>query len=435
MPKPIPGVPYVVFPGDTLSGISYAAYGRAYKWRDIWAANKTTLLSGDPHRIYPGEVLVIPPDLELLDQKVSLRDVGIPILPGKEQNDFTIVIDGEEMKVTSGRAIRTMDTASDMWTATIQWDSSDKKMRDITSPFGYQSAQCYLGEPLLIDGYLMVVEPVSSPSGITKNLEGYSKTIDIVDSTVPKPYEQKLVTLDARAKTLVAPMGITVVFNITDAAALEPFEKVTADPGDTIFSHLSSLAAQRGVLVSSSIKGELEFLRTITEIDPFAMSVGTLEEGMPPVRDITIRFDSRKRFNSYTLIGNTPKKKIFTAQSIDEVVPKTRFLTEDANDCTEGNIQKSADWKRSKQLTDALTFQLPVDGWYAPDGALWRENTLVTVVSESMHISEGFDFLIRAVEYNYDADGNSCVLSLVPPQAYTGKPIEEPWLKGGLLGL
>jgi prophage tail gpP-like protein len=435
MSKPIPGVPYVVKPGDTLSQIAYAAYGRAYKWKDIWQANKSTLISGDPHRIYPLETLVIPIDLELLDQKVALRDLGIPVLSGKAKNDFTLVIDGEEMTVTAGRAVRTMDTCADMWTATIQWDPSDKKIRDTTAPFGYQSAQCYLGEPLLVDGYLTTVEPVMTPTGITKNLEGYSKTIDLVDSTVPKPYEQKLVTLDARAKTLVSAFGINVVSKLTDAGALEPFKKVTAKPSDTIFSHLSELAAQRGILISSSILGELEFLRTITEIDPLARTVGTLEEGIPPLSNMTIRYDARKRFNAYTAIGHSPKKKIFTATANDDVVPKTRMMSFDVHDCTKGNIQQSADWKRSKQIIEALKFSIPVDGWYAPDGALWRENTLVTVVSPSMHLEEGFDFLIRAVEYSYEAGGTSAVLSLVPPQAYTGAEIEEPWLKGGLLGL
>ena len=51
---------YTVAKGDTLSKIAKQFYGKASKWRAIHAANKDAV--PDPDRIYPGQVLVIPPD-------------------------------------------------------------------------------------------------------------------------------------------------------------------------------------------------------------------------------------------------------------------------------------------------------------------------------------------------------------------------------------
>ena len=50
---------YTVVSGDTLSKISKANYGDANKYMMIFEANKPML--SDPNKIYPGQVLRIPP--------------------------------------------------------------------------------------------------------------------------------------------------------------------------------------------------------------------------------------------------------------------------------------------------------------------------------------------------------------------------------------
>lgn len=50
---------YTVQSGDTLGGIAKAQYGNAGKYPVIFEANKPMLT--DPNKIYPGQVLRIPP--------------------------------------------------------------------------------------------------------------------------------------------------------------------------------------------------------------------------------------------------------------------------------------------------------------------------------------------------------------------------------------
>ena len=50
---------YTVVKGDTLSKISKEMYGDANKYNTIFEANKPMLK--DPDKIYPGQVLRIPP--------------------------------------------------------------------------------------------------------------------------------------------------------------------------------------------------------------------------------------------------------------------------------------------------------------------------------------------------------------------------------------
>ena len=50
---------YTVKSGDTLSKIAKAQYGNAMKYMEIFEANQPML--SDPNKIYPGQVLRIPP--------------------------------------------------------------------------------------------------------------------------------------------------------------------------------------------------------------------------------------------------------------------------------------------------------------------------------------------------------------------------------------
>lgn len=417
MAKPTPGREYTVVVGDTLWDIATAAYGNGADWRRIWETNQFRLRSSDPDKIYPGEVILVPGPAPL-----DLGDDGPapdPDLPGKESDDFTLVIDGEELPVESGRVFRAADTAASGFSASVAWDP-EGPLTALLRPFGYQSAEVYLGGFRVLTGTLYTVDNSFGSNGHSKELSGWSKTADVIDSTLKPPYESNRVTLKARAEQLCGPLSIAVVY---DLEGDEIFDRVKASPTDTIFSHLAKLAAQRGILVTTSRLGELVFTRAA-----LGGSVGSLVEGVPPFVSLTARFDGRARFNVYKAIGQSPKDPSKSAVARDNVVPKSRFLTFSADDATVGNIQNAADWRRSKQLATTLSIPLPVTSWYAPDGSLWAPNTLLTVESVTLGAPDGFDFLVKSVNSTFDGSGMKSTLQLVPPQAYTGEPLVEPWL-------
>lgn len=423
MSKATPGKPYTVKKGDNLSRIANQAYGDPSKWRLIYKANQTVLKSSDPNLIYPGEVLQIPGDPSALAVEASLGQASEEYLPGKGTEEFTLIVAGKELVVESARVIRTMDTVSDGWSARISWDPDDTRYKSILKPYTYPEALVYLGPHLAVKGRLYIIRPELSPDdGYSMVLEGFSSTADLMDSSVKPPYEQKKVTLEQRARDLVEPLGLSVVFDVDDD---EAFDRVTAQKEESIFDHLASLAKQRKVLMSSTRRGELIFYRARV-----GRPVATITDTLPPHRQSGAVFDGRKRYNSYRAIGPTPKRRSgnsLEAVAKDDAVPMSRFLTFSATDATAGDIQSIANWKRSAQLAEALTVPFPVNDWYAADGSLWQENTIVTAKSKAIFTPDGFDFLIKSVEYVFEEGGRSATLSLVPPQVFTGEPIEEPW--------
>ncbi len=441
MPDPIFNQEYTVIveKGDTLSKLAGIFYHDVNLWPIIWRANVTKLRSGDPNLIYPGEEIFIPPRNYKRFQEE---------LPEKSSKEMTIIVDGVELPVVSGRILRTMNTASDMWEATIAWNpGEDKKLDDATRPYGYKSAAAYAGGKLLVSGIITGVGVSISENGRVKKLTGYSTSIDAVDSNVKAPYEVNNVSLKQRAEELLHPLGVGVEFvdtftrvpwldkNKYEEALLAyegtKFSRVTADQNDTIFDHLASLASQRSYLISSDNQGNIAFIRANTNGKP----IGTIQEEPGQFQGLgaleyAAAFDGRKRFRSYKVTSKTPGKKstVSVAVSKDNQVARPRLKNIQANDIQPGELQKYADWQRSKFLADALTIPFPVSTWYGPDGNLWTENTLLTVVSPTLFIDEGFTFLIKQVEFIYEAGGIRAMLSLVPPQVYSGEELVEPWV-------
>ena len=138
-------------------------------------------------------------------------------------------------------------------------------------------------------------------------------------------------------------------------------------------------------------------------------------------------FDGRKRFNAYRAIGQSPGVNSKPQIATDPAVPRTRFLTFQMDDTTQGDIKNAADWKRSKQLAESLSITLPVNGFYSPGGDVWEENTGLTVISETLGVPGGFTFLIESVTYNYGPDGKTTDIGITLPQVYTGEALIDPW--------
>jgi len=313
-----------------------------------------------------------------------------------------------------------MDTVSDGWSAVLPWISEENLMIDERlKPFSYTPASVYIGNELLVNGLLYMSDVVLDNDGSVRNLLGWSFTIDLVDSTLKSAYEKNDMTLRQIAEEIVRPFGIEVIFNSDPGGQ---FDRVTANESETVARFLIRLARQRSLLITSTPEGNLLFTKTTSNKNP----VDIIEEGQQIVSNFNIKFDGRKRFNSYAVIGQSPlgnKKGI----AKDNKVPRSRFMTFNANETISGDVEKAAKWKRNGAIAEALTIPIPVIGWFDSNNNLWRENTIVTVKSKSMYIPDGHNFLIRAVEYIETKDRQTAILSLVPPEVYTDDEIIEPW--------
>jgi LysM repeat protein len=416
MSRPIPGKQYTIVDGDTLSGISAAAYGNGKKWPVIWKANQTRLKSGDPNLIYPGEVIVIPGDV---DVEAAKAELAADKFDGETKQDATITIDGKPVYFQSMTHTESIDNALDAWALTTLFDPDDEEMTKRILQYSYGKSQIYLGKELAGTGYYYTRETDTGEQ--TATLEFWSLAADMIDSNLkPGTYEAKKITLSQRAKDLADGHGIKVIFDLEND---DQFERMKAEQGDTIGAHLMNYAKQKAGLMTSTPRGELLFTQAAT-----GKPVASFVENTPPLLPNTAKFDGRARYASYLAIGKTTGKTK-TATSKDNNVPKSRSKTFSAPDTRGGDIQTAADWERNKALADSMSINLPLSDWYDPSGKLYRKNTIVEYTAPIHGIKNPSNFLVRSVSRTVTANGGrTCTLNIVPPQVYTGGEIVEPWL-------
>ncbi len=413
MPKPTPGKQYTVKDEESLSQISQRAYGNGNHWPRIWRANQSALRSGDPNIIFPGEVIFIP---ELAELQRAVSD-----LSNREPDELSIIMDGLEITPTDTKIVVTMDTTSDAWTCKLPWVSGenaelDKRVIFYAKPL----TRVYIGGKLVMTGPMTDSESViSTKDGTFKNLGGYSSTMDMLDSNAKPPLEENNVTLKQRAQKLAQAHGIQAVFEVGTGG---PFDRVTIGDLEKIDTHLKKLAKERAVLMSNTPEGNLLFHEADTKSPPLA----TLQEGHPPVGDYRVGAKSRGRFNSYRVLLTTPLDN-FEAIVQDKSVSGSRHKVIRIQGSVEGEAAVAARWARNLAWIEALTMDLPVEGWLDPKGNVWAPNTKYTLVSPSIHLPNGFDFLVRSVEFNETPGSKSAILKLIPPQLYSKEEVIEPW--------
>ena len=413
MPKPTPGKQYTIEDETTLSQVARRAYGNGNHWPRIWRANQSNLKSGNPDLIFPGEIIFIP---ELAELRRAAAD-----LSNQEPDGLSIIVDGLAIIPTATKIIRTMDTTSDAWTAVLPWVSGenpelDKRVTFYAKPL----TRIYIGGKLIMTGPMYDSESVISQDGTVKELGGYSRTADMLDSNMKPPLEENNVTLKQRAQKLAQAHGIKAVFEVDTGG---PFDRVTAGDTEKIDTHLKKLAKERAVLMSNTPDGNLLYHEADLKSPPLA----TLQEGQPPVGNYRVGAKSRERFKSYRVLLTTPLDN-FEDTAIDDNVSGSRHKVLRIQGSVAGEAATAARWARNLAWIKALTISLPVEGWLDPNGNVWAPNTKYTLVSPSAHLPDGFDFLVRQVEFDETADGKSAVLKLIPPQLYSKEEVAEPWV-------
>jgi len=396
-------------------------------------------------------------------------------LPNKGQNEATLIIEGREIIFDTLSLRRSFDHGADGWTAVIPWQEGlDPELDKITMPYKYSNAAIYLGGQLQNESTLYDVSHNIDNRGRTKKLDGWSKIANIIDSTIYPPYEMNNVTLSERCKQQCEPYGIQVIVGPDAAEKInetrrkvvmtgykwqtakqndknytglqfgnkdikyvptyksklikeeKKFPRVCAKPTEKIFDHLVALAKQRGVILSCTKHGDL----LITTANINGESVGTItEDGSYIAEQYVASFIGRKRYATYKAIAQSAHSKNAskTGVATDLTVKSPRLLVFNASDDIPGNAKSAAEWRKNKTAAESLDIPFPVNTWYAPNGKLWEANSLVTIISPTLLVKNGFTFLITDVEFTSSREESSAILKIVPPTLYAAGEMVEPW--------
>lgn len=413
--KPKAGTWYVVPKGAWLDSISIATYGRD-RTADIIAANpylkqRSVHVGSQLPYIHPNDRLWLPPDIQPL----------LDTIPASDPDEIAIRIKGLVYHGFEATSIqRSLETCADAFTfsAPYNWEEPEHRILD---PKTYYKTDLFIGGGLYIPGEMMKWTPDRQGGKMT--IECRTTPGVIVDCvSLDKSLNYQGMTLKQIADSVLLPFGIMTVFPDGDT---DPFVKANRDISAKVFEFLAGLAKQKGFVITSTIDGKLSFTRAALNSAP----VAALIEGQFPVIDVNASYDGTKRYSQIIAISQSAGQQGNRAEVEDKSIPAYRPIIFTADETEAGNIQDAAKWQRSRALADSMPVSVSVIGWRDPQGAMWKENTIVTLYAPGSCIFMESKFLITSVALKHDTSGGKVAeLGLALPQAFTLEfPEVLPW--------
>ncbi|HBC0987561.1 TPA: phage tail protein [Escherichia coli] len=287
----------------------------------------------------------------------------------------------------------------------------------------------------VITGWVMNTNPEVGSDNFDFNVTGRDKTCDLVDCSAVWQSGQWLnQPLQKIAEDLCQPFGISVVWEVKDAAAAKPFPMFKLDHGETVHDVLSRAARQRGVIVTSDALGRLVFTEPgTTRADDLILGENLLQ--------CKNNQDDADRFSLYRVLGDNSgggdlgdtatveQMASIAANIVDPEITRYRpkLIIADHNvDASAANDRALTEYRQG--LAKAQRVECLVRGWFQSNGRLWQPNELARVTAAPLGLNNK-ELLIIGVQWSMDGnDGEISRLTLalrdgfdLPAEAEKGK--------------
>jgi len=405
---------YKVIAGDTFDSVSRKTYGTEIYSSRIASAN-------------PGVVEPLPVGVTIVTPIIPEDPKNLPQAPQSDNIDeVAISIEGVRFRFWDRlrivRSIDSMDTVE----MSAPFDHEAPGFRETFVPFSFKPMSITVGGEPLFTGTMVAVDPVIEKDKKVVAVSGYASPGALNDCTPPAssfPLEFDNLGLRDIAATMLGPFGLGAVFESDQGSV---FERVACEPGNKVLAFLIDLAKQRNLVMSSSPKGELVFLRAIEGGVP----VAKLRQGESPLLSVTPRFNPQEYYSHIT--GLEPvilglKGSQFTVRN-PRLQGVIRPFTFKAPDTLDADVKATVEAKAGRMFGGMASYSVTVATWRDPSGNLWTPNTVVNLLAPDAMVYEEYSFIVRSVEFNRDSVSETALLDLVVPGSFSGKiPEVLPW--------
>ena len=405
---------YNVITGDTFDSISRKKYGTESHASKIAAANP-----GVNEPLTAGTEIIIP---------------NIPDAPKNVQHqtgsntveEMAVLINGKRFKYWD--KIRTTDSLDTLATVEFSapFDINIPNFKDTFRPFSYNDVVVTVGGDPIFTGTMLTPKPVIENGAKTITISCYSTPGVLNDCTPPAsafPLEFNGLGLQDIITKLVEPFGISVDFQGDPGAV---FERVATEPGKKILAFIIELLQQRNLVLSNDEKGNLVIWKSVEAGAP----VGKLEQGVAPVLSVTPFFTEQEYFSHVTgiepvVVGLAGSQFTVKNPQLPGVIRPFTFTAPDTIDST---VKAAVEAKAGRMFGNMVSYSVKVATHRDPSGNRWAANTSVMLRAPDAMIYNGYEFIIRSVEFNKDDKTETATLNLVLPGSFSGKiPTKLPW--------
>lgn len=390
---------YTVRKGDVLSSIAGRELGDPSRWPEIWDLNKSTLRSGDPDLIFPGEILVLPEN-----EPEPPTDDDAP------ENEIRLYVDGQIYTGWISVAIkRSIEEAAASFTLEVV-----APRKTDPPPWMYLEARAKckvtIGPDTVVSGYIDKANPEIDATTFRNTVEGRDKTADVIDCDAQGGPEWRDAGLEEIARAHCRPFGVDVVSDLPDNPTIKLHRLQQAETG---YDSLERIAREQGFLISSTPDGELWLTRSDQ-----ARSVSAELELSRNILKISNPKNSRDRFGEYTVKTQNGAKGTATDSFFSRPRPRTIIPEKGSN---AAGARMRAAWHAKVTAARADSLAVTVAGWRDSAGDLYSVHTIIPVNAPEMQVAG--DWQITETGFKLSAsEGETTELTLRRPDAFTPEP-------------
>lgn len=310
--------------------------------------------------------------------------------------------------------------------------------------------QLYIGEDLVCTGYIDEVKVNYNGKQITVDVQGKSKTVDLVECcpvakygvgakqdenawkgvVIGKDGQRKEVPPSAiqttswkNLKTSEIMASLAAPYSIAVHSIGEVGNKLanhTVVPGETVSESINRLITKDNLVVMDDEAGDL----VIVEPGDAGDCTDALELGKN-ILSGDAKFNASKLFSRYVVLGqhSGTDTDFGRSASEDKGIVDSPFVTrprlkviKDQGQSGKKTCGERADFERRYQEALYYSATYTVQGWRQSDGSLWKVNSTVSVCDTLLNIEEVL--LITKVDFSLSLSGMLTVLTVMRPDGY-----------------
>ncbi|MBI6944198.1 hypothetical protein JET76_23005 [Pseudomonas putida] len=292
------------------------------------------------------------------------------------------------------------------------------------------SLQLYIGDDLVITGYVDKYMPGYSARQHLIRLCGRSRCADLVDCSAEWPGGQ---ISGANAQVIAQKLasvygkpgeGINVTTSIPDLPFIPQFNLFL---GESAFEIIERISRYSAALVYDLPDGGLHLSRVGTAIAAGGVSEGAnvqsawLDASCDGVySEYVAMLQSMEVLSDLGDGGNV----YYTATDPNLNRHRRLYMIAETGIGGLDTLKQRAEWEAARRYGRSLVVRVEVDTWRDADGKLWEPNTLVPVHLPGLKLPS-VNLLLGEVTYTLDDErGHIAELTLMPPNAFLPQPVQ-----------
>lgn len=277
-------------------------------------------------------------------------------------------------------------------------------------------------DQLLLTGYIMSQKFIETTVDQLAEFSGYSFPGVLEDCNIPPdswPLQFDGMNLKEIAQRVCAPYSVKVIVSPSVASEMEKnYEKVEAEPTQTVKDFLAELVGQRNVLMSHDAKGNLVFTRANVNQKPVinyggdgvpCTTVGTAFNGQGMHSHITVVKQANQKEG-----GNT--SQITIRNPYVPFVVRHRVVTQTSGD--DVDTESVARAVLAEELRN-IAWEVTIDRWDI-NKRLLMPGEVITLIAPKAYLYKKTKLLIEGISYSGNPESFSATLSCVLPEVYSG---------------